>query len=204
VCARILAAAEPAAAAHAAAQALEGDRTADRLGATLPLLDDGEVVAFIGWTDTVDTALVERFDLDVVAIRVEGSDPVRALRRRRTDHAVRVVDPWDPALERVARLVVSALAIGPDHALVPAGSADALATIGTAAREIWLVGGVGHVLPGRLYDVVASATAGDAPTKWNRSRSNASTAWRVHAASNARPTRSRASTVPSCPSCCAR
>ena len=45
VCARILAAAEPAAAAHTAVQELEADRTGDRLGATLPLLDEGEVVA---------------------------------------------------------------------------------------------------------------------------------------------------------------
>ena len=45
VCSRILAAADAAAAAHTAVQELEGDRTGDRLGATLPLLDEGEVVA---------------------------------------------------------------------------------------------------------------------------------------------------------------
>src|SRR5829696_3525981 len=45
VCARILAAAEPATAAHAAVRDLEADRTGDRLGASLPLLDDDEVVA---------------------------------------------------------------------------------------------------------------------------------------------------------------
>src|ERR671937_343170 len=43
-CARILAAAEPASAAHAAVRELEADRTGDRLGATLPLLDEDEVV----------------------------------------------------------------------------------------------------------------------------------------------------------------
>src|SRR4051794_25821677 len=38
VCCRILAAADAAAAAHVAVRELEGDRTAERLGATLPLL----------------------------------------------------------------------------------------------------------------------------------------------------------------------
>src|SRR4051812_27876698 len=67
VCARILAAAEPAAAAAAVVRELEADRTADRLGATLPLLDEDEVVAVIGWTGTIDEALLERFDIAAVA-----------------------------------------------------------------------------------------------------------------------------------------
>src|SRR6478609_8477255 len=117
VCSRILAAADPAAAAHIATNELESDRTGDRLGATLPLLDEDEVVAVIGYTSTIDDALLERFDIDAVAVRVEGDNPVSALRRRRSDHAVRVVDEWDPVLARTARLVVSATAIGPERAL---------------------------------------------------------------------------------------
>jgi hypothetical protein len=155
VCARILAAAEPAAAAHTAASELEKDRTADRLGAALPLLDEGEVVAAIGWPSAFDDALIERFDIDAVAVRVEGADPTPVLRRRRSDHAVRVVDPWDPTLDRVPRLLVPATAIGPERALVPLGTADALATI--TANEIWLIGGVGRVLPARLYEVLLRA-----------------------------------------------
>src|SRR4051794_8349604 len=138
VCARILAAPDAAQAAHTAERELDGDRTGDRLGATLPLLDEGEVVAAIGWPAAVDDALIERFDLDVVAIRVDGANPTAALRRRRSDHAVRVVDAWDPTLTNVARLIVPALAIGPDRALVPAGTVDALATV--TATETWLVG----------------------------------------------------------------
>src|SRR5947209_7223251 len=45
VCARLLAAGDAGAAAHDAVRELERDRTADRLGAALPLLDEGEVVA---------------------------------------------------------------------------------------------------------------------------------------------------------------
>jgi hypothetical protein len=161
VCARILAAAEPATAASVAVRELEGDHTGERLGATLPLLDDGEVVAAIGWPDAVDEALIERFDIEAVAVRVAGSDPTRGLRRRRSDHSVRVVNSWDPALGRVARLLVQASAIGPEQALVPLGTADALETIGGAATEVWLVGGVGRVLPARLYDMAAASAPDD-------------------------------------------
>ena len=160
-CSRILAAPDPAAAAHTAVRELEADRTGDRLGATLPLLDEGEVIAIVGYSSTVDDALLERFDIDAVAVRVDGDDPVYALRRRRSDHAVRVVDPWDPRLEHTARLVVSATAIGPERALVPSGAGSVLHTIGTDAGEVWLVGGVGRVLPSRVYDMVVSSIPAD-------------------------------------------
>jgi hypothetical protein len=162
VCARILAAAEPANAARTAARELENDRTADRLGATLPLLDEGEVVASIGWPPVVDDALLERFDIDAVAVRVDGADPAGALRRRRSDRNVRVVDAWDPVLSHVARLLVPATAIGPERALIPLGAPDAIATIGPAAAEVWLVGGVGRVLPARLYDMLVASLDEDA------------------------------------------
>ncbi len=161
VCARILAAPDPAAAARTAARELRDDPTADRLGATLPILDENEVVVVIGWTAIIDDALIERFDLDVVAIPVEGADPVRALRRRRSEHAVRVVDEWEAARLRIARLLVPALAIGPERALVPVATSDALDVIGSAATETWIVGGVGRVLPARLYDVVIASTRTD-------------------------------------------
>ncbi|HEV7526754.1 MAG TPA: hypothetical protein VGP92_17435 [Acidimicrobiia bacterium] len=161
VCSRILAAADPAAAAHVAVNELESDRTGDRLGATLPLLDENEVVAIIGYSSTVDDALLERFDLDAVAIRVEGDDPVAALRRRRSEHAVRVVDEWDPVLEHTARLLVPATAIGPERALVAAGAPSAIDTIGAGASETWLVGGVGRVLPARVYETLVSSLPAD-------------------------------------------
>jgi hypothetical protein len=164
VCARILAAAEPANAARAAARELETDRTADRLGATLPLLDEDEVVASIGWPRVVDEALTERFDIAAVAVRVDGADPTGALRRRRSDRNVRVVDAWDPAVAHVARLLVPAVAIGPERALVAAGVPDAIAMLAPASSEIWLVGGVGRVLPGRLYDMLVAPLDEDRDT----------------------------------------
>ena len=161
VCSRILAAADPAAAAHTAVRELEADRTGDRLGATLPLLDDDEIVAIVGYTSTIDDALLERFDIDAVAVRVDGDNPVAALRRRRSEHAVRVVDEWDPVLANTARLVVSATAIGPERALVPTGTGAVFEAIGAGARETWLVGGVGRVLPARVYEMIVSSLPAD-------------------------------------------
>jgi hypothetical protein len=161
VCARILAAADPAGAARESARLLEQDRTGDRLGATLPLLDEGEVIAVLGWPLAVDEAMIERLDLDVVAVRVDSLDPTRALRRRRADLSVRVVDPWDPTLTNIARLLVPAHAIGPTEAVVPFGSVDALATLRDASAEVWLVGGVGRVLPARLYSTLVESLHDD-------------------------------------------
>src|SRR5206468_2825136 len=115
----------PADAARTAARELETGRTGERLGATLPLCDEDEVIASIGWPAAVDEAMIERFDLEAVAIRVDGADPTASLRRRRSDHAVRVVDEWDAVLAHVPRLLVPAAAIGPERALVPAGSGEA-------------------------------------------------------------------------------
>jgi hypothetical protein len=158
VCARILAAADPAMGAREASRLLESDRTADRLGATLPLLEEDQVVVVVGWPEAVDLALVERLDVAAVALRVEGADPAPILRRRLSDGGVRIVDPWSPQLTDVPRFLVAAAAIGPAHCLVPAGTGDALDTLGSAVREVWVIGGVGRVLPARVYDMVRSAT----------------------------------------------
>ena len=157
VCARILAAPDPARAAHDAIGLLEADRTADRLGATLPLLDEDEIVAVVGWPDAVDDALAERLDVPVVSVRT-GADPTSALRRRSSERGVRIVDPWDPTLTDVALLLVPALAIGPG----PPRSGRRrrpLDDLGRNVREVWLVGGVGRVLPARLYDAAVGASS---------------------------------------------
>jgi hypothetical protein len=157
VCARILAAPDAAAAARDAVRLLDADRTASRLAASLPLLDEEESIAAVGWPRPVDEALAERQDLPAVSVRVEGVDPMLALRRRATERNVRVVDMWDPVLTNVSRLLVPAAAIGPTTALVPAGVGALCSELGNRVREIWLVGGVGRVLPARLFTAAVNA-----------------------------------------------
>jgi hypothetical protein len=157
VCARVLAAADPSAACREAVRLLDADRTADRLAANIPLLDEA-VVAVVGWPYAVDAALAERLDVAVVSVRVDGVDASSALRHRRRDGAVRTVDPWDLATVDVARLLVPAAAIGAGRAAVPAGTTDVLDIVGVAG-EAWLVGGVGRVLPRRLFEALEAAAS---------------------------------------------
>jgi len=159
VCARILAAADAVTAARDAGRLLEHDRTADRLSASLPLVEGDQFVAVIGWPAAFDDAVMERMDIPVIAVRVDGADPTYGLRHRGRARGVRIVEPWNPVLEKVPVLVVPAAAIGPEHALVAAGVGDAIGEMRSATSDIWLVGGVGRVLPRRLFEAVTQAVA---------------------------------------------
>jgi hypothetical protein len=155
VCARILAAPDAAAASREAVRLLDADRTADRLAANLPLLDDA-FVAVIGWPHAADHALAERLDLPVVSVRVDGVDAAGALRRRERGAGVRTVDPWDLETIDVARLLVPAAAIGNGRAIVPGGTREVLDILGSRG-ESWLLSGVGRVLPRRMFEAVEAA-----------------------------------------------
>lgn len=160
VCARVLGAAEPVAAAREAARMLRADRTAARLAACLPLIDDA-LVAVVGWPHAVDAALADRADLHAVAVRVDGADPTASLRTRRAERAVRVVESWAPLPAPAAHVLIGAEAIGPAVAVVPAGTRAFLATVEAPRTDVWIVGGVGRVLPARLFDALETAcTAG--------------------------------------------
>jgi hypothetical protein len=157
-CARILAAPDATLAAREVVDLLARDRTGNRLAAGLPLLDENQFVASIGWPRAVDEAMAERQDLPALAVRVDGADPIAALQRRETERSIRVVEQWDAVLDEVAYLLVSAAAIGPTTALVPAGVGGLLTDFGSSRCEVWLVGGVGRVLPSRLFDAAVAAS----------------------------------------------
>ena len=167
-CARALAAPDPAAAAREAAALLDADRTAERLAASLPLVDPDRVVAVVGWPDALDKALAARGDIAVVAVSVAGEDPVPSLRRRRVERNIRVVVAADLALLDVERVLVGAGALGGGRALVPRGSGEVVRAVGNRP-EAWLIGGVGRVLPARLFDAMSAAiesgTDGGAPVE---------------------------------------
>ena len=150
VCSRILAAADPAMGAHEASRLLETDRTADRLGRDVAVARRrpgrrGGRLARSGRSRD-DRAARRR-----ARSRCASKAPIPRPRcgAAASERGVRIVDPWDPLLTDVPRFLVAAAAIGPEQCLVPAGTADALDTLGTAVREVWVVGGVGRVLPAR-------------------------------------------------------
>ena len=167
LCSRVLAAPDPAEACREVIARLDADRTADRIAASLPLQSsDDEIIAVVGWPRAVDRALAERGDLAAVAVRAERGDLTAALRHRLAPQSVRMVDAWMLPDLAVSHLLVGACTIGAGRALVPAGTAE---TIAVARPEVgtWLIGGVGRVLPRRLFEAAEAgalaphADAGD-------------------------------------------
>lgn len=164
VCARVLAAPDPAEACREVIARLDADRTADRLAASLPLQSrDDEIVAVVGWPRAVDRALAERGDLAAVAVRSDVGDLTAMLRRRLAPQSVRLIDPWMLPELAVSHLLVGAAAIGAGRALVPVGTCEAIEAANPEGGT-WLVGGVGRVLPRRLFEAAESGALAPAGT----------------------------------------
>ncbi len=152
LCAHVLAASDPGTGARDATRALERDRTAARLASLLPFPHD-DAIAVLGWPDTIAAALVDRTDLDVVAVRA------RHQRMRPAERRLRVLDEVEVVAATPSHLLLEVLAAGPNTAIVPGGTADLRWGLGDV--ELWLVVPVGRLLPERLFDVMRHAV-GDA------------------------------------------
>jgi hypothetical protein len=163
LCSRVLAAPDPAEACREVIARLDADRTADRLAGSLPLqARDDELVAVVGWPRAVDRALAERVDLAAVAVRTEVGDLTAMLRRRIAPQSVRLVDSWMLPELPVSYLLVGAAAIGAGRALVPAGTGEVIATTHPEGGT-WLIGGVGRVLPRRLFEAAEAGALAPPP-----------------------------------------
>ena len=152
LCAHVLAASDPETGARDATRALERDRTSARLASLLPFPHD-DAIAVLGWPDTIAAALVDRTDLDVVAVRARHQRMRPAERRRR------VLDEVEVVAATPSHLLLEVLAAGPNTAVVPEGTADL--RWGLGETQLWLVVPVGRLLPERLFEVLRRA-AGDA------------------------------------------
>jgi len=155
LCARVLAAPDPADAAWEAWQLVNDDRTADRLAGLLPFPHD-EPIAVLGWPDLSGAALAERPDLDALAIRRRTGDDHRRARLARREASIRIVEDVEAVALEPSHLLVEALAAGPQRAVVAAGAGDLLDTLAATRTVGWLVAGVGRVLPERLFAAVES------------------------------------------------
>jgi hypothetical protein len=150
LCARVLTAPDPAEAAWQASKLINEDRTPERLSGLLPFPHD-EPIAVLGWPDLAGTALAERPDLDVIAVRRRtGDDRLRA-QLARQEQPVRVVSEVEAAALEPSHLLVEATAASPTCAVVPDGAPDLLADLARGGTTGWLVAGVGRLLPERLF-----------------------------------------------------
>ena len=158
--ARVLCSTDPTQEAWRAVEQLQDDRTPEQLSAALP---DGAVVTVVGLGEHTGDALVRRGDLEVLLIDNDTVEPHLIRRLQRTDTMLDAV----PAAGVSAAVAASDLVVfevsaaGPGGMVAPTGSRAAAAVAHHAELPVWAVAGVGRVLPGRLWDALASRLADD-------------------------------------------
>jgi hypothetical protein len=153
--ARVLCSTDPTQEAWRAVEQLQDDTTARELAAALP---DGATVTVVGLGEHTGDALVRRGDLEVLLVDNDTVEPHLIRRLQRTDTMLDAV----PAAGAGAAVAASDLvvfevsAMGPGGMVASAGSRSAAAVAHHADLPVWAVAGVGRVLPGRLWDALAS------------------------------------------------
>jgi hypothetical protein len=161
LCSQVLAAPDAVDASWAAWQAFTDDPTPGHLVAALPFPHDDPVAVF-GWPDVIAAGLAERSDLDVAAVRVRGQGDQLSRRLRRAERPVRVVVESEVLTVEPSHLLVETVAAGGGRALVPVGAVDLVGALRSHGTKVWLVAGMGRVLPDRLFQSLTTAV-GDGP-----------------------------------------
>jgi hypothetical protein len=152
--AHILASPDPRAAARDCVERITIDRTARRLANWLPR---DATVCVLGWPDVASAALAQRPDIHVLAVDVhgEGSGLVHWLEAQDLDADDVPTGGLGAAVISADVVVIEASAIGPSHAVAVAGSLAAAAVARTVDEvRCVLVGGVGRLLPARMFEGV--------------------------------------------------
>ena len=110
----------------------------------------------LGWPDVIGEALVRRGDLDVLVVDAlgEGSGLVRRLRRSDVDADEVPTAGLGAAAAASDLVLLEASAVGDDGAVAIAGSRAAAAVGHHAGVPVWLVGGVGRLLPARMWEAL--------------------------------------------------
>lgn len=148
--ARVVASAHPGTEAWMSAELLREDVTPALVAASLP---DDAVLTVLGWPEQVTEALGRRGDARVLVVDSlgYGSPLVAALDRAGSDASL-VPDAGIGAAVAASTLVLlDASAVGPGGFLAVTGSRAAAAVAYTEEIPVWVVAGVGRVLPARLW-----------------------------------------------------
>jgi hypothetical protein len=94
-----------------------------------------------------------------VAVRRRAGDGHLRARLARADATARTVDEIELSALAPSHLLVETPAADPARAAAPAGTRDLTRSLGGVTS--WLVAGVGHVLPARLFAAIASRVEAD-------------------------------------------
>jgi hypothetical protein len=164
--ASVLTAVDPVEAAWACVDRFDADRSLREVAEALP---EEARVCVVGWPPRLVEAFGRRGDLEVRVVDVEGDGPgfVRVLE----DAAVPAVDIDITGLGGAAAtadvVVLDASAIGPEVALVPAGSWPLAAIARSASVPVWLVGGVGRRVSAGTWPALFGRLVGGATAPWD-------------------------------------
>lgn len=162
LCARVLTSPDGQNEAWQAVDELMADPTAQELAFGIP---EDATVCVIGWPEIVGEALPRRGDLEVLAVDAlgEGSGLARRLRHAGVD-AFEVPTPGlGAAVGSSDLLLLEAVALGPEGFVGISGSLAAAAVARHVDIPVWLVAGVGRLLPSRMWDaLIARHTVGGA------------------------------------------
>jgi translation initiation factor 2B subunit (eIF-2B alpha/beta/delta family) len=144
---------EPMADARRAADSLREDPTGALLASELPV---DATITVVGWPEQAASALRRRGDVEVLVVDSDGeSDEVaRQLDRLDVDAVAVATRNIAAAVEASELVLIDALAVGPSSVLAPAGSAAAAAVARSRGVPVWVVAGVGRLMPGSMFDAM--------------------------------------------------
>ena len=161
-CARVLTAGDAASEIWEAAGQVQADRTAAELAHALP---DDATITVLGWPDEISEALPRRGDVEVLAVdtRGEASGLVSQLWRADVEASDVPQAGLGAAVASASLVLLESTAVGPEEFLAVSGSRAAAAVARAAGIPIWLVAGVGRLLPGRMWDGLRGRVEPDDP-----------------------------------------
>lgn len=164
---RVLSAPDPLAEARWAAADLDADPTAGFLAAALP---EGATVVLLGWPEVTLDGVCRRGDVDVLSVSARGES--YGLADRLLEAGTPAADVDDAGLGGAVAnadvVLLEATVAGPDAFAAVAGSSAAAALGRAAGVPVWLVAGVGRMLPERLWTAVEDRLQSAGPPPWER------------------------------------
>lgn len=166
LCARVLTAPDGQREAWQAVDDIQGDRTPEELAFALP---EEATVSVIGWPELAGEALPRRGDVDVLAVDSlgEGSGLVRRLLQGGVDAVDVPTSGLGAAVAASDVLLLEAVALGPGGFVAVSGSLAAATVAQHADVPVWLVAGVGRLLPLRMWEALAGRQRAHAADPWD-------------------------------------
>ena len=160
--ARVLTSNDPVGEAWRAADEIADDPTPDELAHAIP---DEATICVLGWPEQIGDALPRRGDLDVLVVDAlgEGSGLVRRLQRAEVDAIDVPMSGLGTAVADSDLVLLEASAFGPGGWVGVAGSRAAAAVARHAGIPVWVVAGIGRLLPARMWDALAARLDDDMP-----------------------------------------